>query len=189
MIRISWSSRPFGELLDHSILMLSRYMYLELLNLHFLPAFIALKKSVFAIFFQMDVQIPFFDRCAALQGASHLKLVHDFAQAHIDLTGRAQFLLAAWAYLRISWQKLEAIEADDSATLLTVKWFLRQFVATYAFENFVSQLLHVIRGHIEPVLCCWTNILISIIILNLLLHSFHLYLISLAKDLFYVVEI
>ena len=138
--------------------MLPRYMYLELLNLHFLSAFIALKKSVFAIFFQMDVQIPFFDRCAALQGACHLKLIHDFAQTHIDLTRRAQFLLAAWAYLRISWQKLEAIVADDGAALLTVKWFLRQLVATHAFENFVSQLLHIICGHIKPVLCCWTDI-------------------------------
>ena len=137
----------------------------------------------------MNVQIPFFDRCAALQGACHLKLIHDFAQTHIDFTSRAQFLLATWAYLRISWQKLEAIEADDSATLLTVKWFLRQLVATYAFENFVSQLLHIIRGHIEPVLCCRTNIFNSIIILNLLLNSFHLYLISLAKDLLNVVEI
>lgn len=98
----------------------------------------------------MHVQISSLDICAALQGTSDLKLIHDFAQAHVHSANCPELLLATWANPWVTRQHLKAIKTYYSTTLLAVQRLLRQLVAAHTLQHLVRRPLHIFHRLTVP---------------------------------------
>jgi len=130
-----------GELIEHCVLVLPRYMKPEDLLLHLFATLCAFKKLLSAKLFHMELEVTFLDKHATSLRALNFKLINDLLEAHICLELHRQLHLAEWTTLRVAPQRIEACLTYDVTALITVKWNIRELITYLALKILKSDAL------------------------------------------------